>query len=203
MKRLRRWFLSGLVVVVPLVVTWLVLKFLFQSIDGILGPALVALHGKPLPGLGILATLVLIMVAGWIATGVAGGRAIRLWEGVLARIPLIRMVYGAAKQVLESVSREGGPSFQQVGLLEYPRPGVYVICFIANNVAIKFHDHAEQRIVAFVPTTPTPFTGNVVLVKREDVILLDLSVEDAVKMVVSGGIVVPGQFLVKSGGAVA
>jgi uncharacterized membrane protein len=203
MKRLRRWFLSGLVVVVPLVVTWLVLKWLFQTIDGILGPALVAMHGKPLPGLGIVATLLIILVAGWIATGVAGGRLIRLWESLLARIPLIRMVYSAAKQVLESVSREGGPSFQQVGLVEYPRTGMYSVCFIANRVPIKFPDHLEPRITVFVPTTPTPFTGNVVLVKPEDVILLDLSVEDAVKLVVSGGIVVPGQFLVKTSGVLA
>lgn len=184
--------------VVPLVVTYLVLKFLFQSIDGILAPLVVALHGKPLPGLGILATLLLVMVAGWITAGVAGGRMVRLWESLLSRIPLIRIVYGGAKQVLESFSRQGDTSFQHVGLVEYPRTGLYSFCFIANRVPIQHPDHIEPRITAFVPTTPTPFTGFVVLVKPEELILLDLSVEDGVKLVMSGGIVVPERFLVRT-----
>lgn len=199
--RLRRWFLSGLVVVVPLVVTYLVLKFVFESVDGILGPLVVTLHGKPVPGLGLLATLVLVLLVGSITAGVVGNRLLRFWESLMARIPLIRLVYGGARQVVESVSRQGGTSFQQVGLLEYPRPGLYSLCFLANKLPVRQSGRTEERLAVFVPSTPTPFTGFLVLVKPEELILLDLSVEAAVKLVVSGGIVAPEYFTARPGKA--
>ena len=199
--RLRRWFLSGLIVVVPLVVTYLVLRFVFETVDGILGPLVVTLHGKPVPGLGLLATLVLVMVVGSITAGVVGSRLVSFWERLMARIPLIRMVYGGARQVVESVSRKGGPSFQQVGLVEYPRPGLYSLCFVANKLPVHGSGGTDERLAVFVPSTPTPFTGFLVLVKPEELILLDLSVEAAVKLVVSGGIVAPESFTTRPGKA--
>ena len=189
--RIRRRFISGLLVVVPLVVTYLVLKFLFQTIDGVLAPLVVAIYGKPIPGVGLLATLLLVMLAGWVATGVAGGRIIRIWEGWLIRIPLIRIVYGAAKQFLESISASDGVSFKQVGLIEYPRQGLYSLCFLAGRLPVTRRDQPEDRISVFIPSTPTPFTGFVVMVPPDDVTPLDITIEDAVKMLVSGGIVVP------------
>ena len=187
----RRRFVSGILVVVPLGVTYLVLKFLFQTVDGILAPAVRAALGREIPGVGILVTVLLIMLVGWVATGVAGGRLIRIWEGWLVRIPLIRIVYGAAKQFLESVASRDGTSFKQVGLLQYPREGLYSICFLANRLSIRVRGETSERITAFVPSTPTPFTGMMVMVKPEDVIPLTLKVEDAIKLLVSGGIVVP------------
>jgi uncharacterized membrane protein len=188
---MRRRFISGLLVVVPLVVTYLVLKFLFQTIDGVLAPLVVAIYGRPIPGVGLLATILLVMVTGWIAAGVAGGRLIRIWEGWLIRIPLIRVVYGAAKQFLESVSGQDAQSFKQVGLIEYPRKGLFTLCFMANRLPVESRGQSEKRITVFVPSTPTPFTGFVVLVKPEEIIPLDLPVEEAIKLLVSGGIVVP------------
>ena len=182
-------------VVVPLVVTYLVLKFLFQTVDGVLAPLVVAIYGKPIPGVGILATILLVMVVGWIATGVAGGRLIRIWESWLIRIPLIRIVYGAAKQFLESVSGQDAQSFKQVGLIEYPRQGLYTLCFIANRLNIENHGQSEKRMTVFVPSTPTPFTGFVILVKPQEIIPLDVSVEDVIKLLVSGGIVVPEELV--------
>lgn len=196
---IRRRFISGLLVVVPLVVTYLVLRFLFQTVDGILAPAVVAVYGKPIPGVGLLATILLVMVTGWITTGVAGGRLIRIWEGWLIRIPLIRIVYGAAKQFLESVSRRNGTSFKQVGIIEYPRKGLFTFCFLANRLPLTTGEHTEERITAFVPSTPTPFTGFVVMVRVDEVIPLDLAIEDAIKLLVSGGIVVPEHLSQSSG----
>lgn len=190
-SRIRRRFISGLLVVVPLVVTYLVLKFLFQTIDGILAPVVQAVYGRNLPGVGLLATLLLVLIAGWVATGVAGGRIIRIWEGWLIRIPLIRIVYGAAKQLLESVSSSEGNSFKQVGLVEYPRRGIYSICFIANRLPLNTTPEQSTRITVFIPSTPTPFTGFVIVVRPEEIIPLSLPVEDAIKLLVSGGIVVP------------
>ena len=178
-RLIRRRFISGLLVVVPLVVTYLVLKFIFQAVDGILAPAVTAVYGRPIPGVGLLATILLVMVVGWIAAGVAGGRLIRIWEGWLIRIPLIRIVYGAAKQFLESISKSDGASFKQVGLVEYPRKGLFTLCFLANKLPIKRQDSSEMRMTVFVPSTPTPFTGFVILVSPDDVIPLSLPIEDA------------------------
>ena len=190
-SRIRRRFISGLLVVVPLVVTYLVLKFLFQTIDGILAPVVEAVYGRNLPGVGLLATILLVLLAGWVTTGVAGGRIIRIWESWLIRIPLIRIVYGAAKQLLESVSSSEGNSFKQVGLVEYPRRGIYSFCFLANRLPLDTTPEQATRITAFIPSTPTPFTGFVIMVRPEEVIPLNMRVEDAIKLLVSGGIVVP------------
>lgn len=187
----RRRFVSGILVVVPLGVTYLVLKFLFQTVDGVLAGAVQAVFGREIPGVGILVTVLLIMVMGQIAAGVAGGRLIRIWEGWLIRIPLIRIVYGAAKQFLESVANRDDSSFKQVGIIQYPRLGIYSICFLSNRLTVTVRGATEERITAFVPSTPTPFTGMVVMVKPEDVIPLSIKVEDAIKLLVSGGIVVP------------
>jgi len=194
---LRRWFLSGLLVVVPLVVTYLVLRFLFETVDGILGPWLMNSKGERIPGLGILVTFIIVMGMGMVAAGVLGSRLVKWWERLMARLPIVRMVYGGARQVVESVSREEGTSFQEVGLVEYPRPGMYSLGFVANRMPIVRGDVSEDRIAVFIPSTPTPFTGSFVLVKPADFILLDLSVEAALKLVVSGGIVAPERFLAK------
>jgi uncharacterized membrane protein len=197
---LRRWFLSGLLVVVPLVVTYLVLRFIFESVDGILGPFLATQDGRHIPGVGILVTLLIVMVMGMVATGVVGRRLLGWWERQMARLPIIRMVYGGARQVVESVSREKGTSFQEVGLIEYPRPGMYSLGFVANRISLTQGDATEQRVAVFVPSTPTPFTGSFVLVKPEEFVLLDLTVEAALKLVVSGGIVAPERFLARAKG---
>lgn len=189
--RFRRRFISGLLVVVPLVVTYLVLKFLFETIDGILAPLVQAVFKRHIPGVGLLATLLLVIVAGWITTGVAGGRLVKIWEAWLVRLPLVRVVYGAAKQVLESVSKGERSGFQQVGMVEYPRAGLFTICFLSNRLEVDARTGPEERITAFIPSTPTPFTGFVILVRPADVIPLDISVEEAIKLVVSGGIVAP------------
>jgi uncharacterized membrane protein len=138
-----------------------------------------------------LVTLLLIIIVGWVATGVAGGRLIRVWEGWLVRIPLIRIVYGAAKQLLESVSSKEKTGFKQVGLIEYPRKGLYTLCFLANRLPVSHRGGDETRVTAFIPSTPTPFTGFVILARPEEIIPLSLPVEDAIKLLVSGGIVVP------------
>jgi len=190
-SRFRRRFVSGLLVVVPLVVTYLVLKFLFEAIDGILAPAVTAIFKRPIPGVGLLVTLLFVIATGWIAAGVAGGKLIRMWENWLVRLPLIRVVYGAAKQFLESVSKREESEFKQVGLIEYPRKGLYTVCFLGNRLTVEREAGADERVTAFVPSTPTPFTGFVVLVRPEEVIPLDLPLEDAVKLLVSGGIIVP------------
>ena len=200
-SRIRRRFISGLLVVVPLVVTYLVLRWLFEAVDGILAPVVKAVYGKHIPGVGLLATLLLVMIAGWVATGVAGGKLIRIWEGWLIRLPIIRVVYGAAKQFIESVSGKESTSFKQVGLIEYPRKGIHQMCFLANRLTVVTNGVTEERLSLFVPSTPTPFTGFVVVARPEEFIPLDLPVESAIKMLVSGGIVVPEQLKISGGSA--
>jgi uncharacterized membrane protein len=189
--RFRRRFISGLLVVVPLVVTYLVLRFLFESIDGILAPVVQAVFKRHIPGVGLLVTLLLVIIAGWITTGVGGGRLLKMWEGWLVRLPIIRIVYGGAKQLMESVSKAEGTSFKQVGMIEYPRLGLYSLCFLSNRLDLELKGDPHQRITVFIPSTPTPFTGFVLLVRPEEIIPLRISVEDAIKLLVSGGIVAP------------
>lgn len=198
-SRLRRWFLSGLLVVVPLLCTWAVLKFLFETVDGIFGPFLVNSAGERIPGLGILASFLIVMLMGIVAAGVIGKRLVQWWEGLMARLPIIRMVYGGARQVVEQVGQEKGASFQEVGLIEYPRTGMHSLVFLANRIKYTQGDDTEDRIAVFVPSTPTPFTGSFVLVKAKDYIPLDMTIEEALKLVVSGGIVSPKQFVAKKG----
>jgi uncharacterized membrane protein len=195
-----RYFIAGVLIVVPLVVTYLVLKFLFETIDGILAPAVDAIFARHIPGVGLLATILLIFVAGIVGAGVLGQKLVRLWEKWLTRIPLIRVVYGSAKQLLEATAVPGSTTFMRVGLIEYPRDGVYSICFLTKHVEIKRDSGGDTYMSVFVPQSPTPFAGFVAFAKPTDIIWLDMSVEEGVKMVVSGGIVLPPVLMEKTEG---
>jgi len=188
---LKKYFISGVLVVVPLILTYIVLKFLFDTIDGILQPVIHELFGYYIPGLGLAVTLLLILLAGILTRNYVGARIYKIGERVLSKLPIIRPIYYSAKQLLESVTEPSIKSFKEVALVEYPRKGSWSIGFISNYVEIENNDTKQKHISIFIPSTPTPISGMVVLLPVDEVLLLEMSVEEGVKFLVSGGVVSP------------
>jgi uncharacterized membrane protein len=188
---IKRYFFSGILVIVPLIITYVVLRFFLSSIDGILSPLLVKYLGYDIPGLGIVITIIIVFIAGILTRGVLGRGAVSLWERFLNSLPLVRTIYSAAKQLLISVAEPKESMFQRVVVIPYPRLGMYCFAFAANEVALDSFGVIGDYVAVFIPSTPTPFTGFLVMVKKDEVYPTNISVEEAVKLIVSGGIVVP------------
>lgn len=189
---LRRQFLAGVLVVVPLILTYVVLRFLFEALDGILSPLLLKLLGIHIPGLGILATLLLIFLVGIFTTNVIGSTLVKYWDKLLARTPIIRVFYLAAKQLIEAFAVPNIKAFKEVVMIEYPRKGIFVIGFATTKTKLITADKGEKRLIGvYIPSTPTPMTGAIVFLPEEEVVSLDMPVEDGIKLIVSGGIVAP------------
>jgi uncharacterized membrane protein len=151
-----------------------------------------AVFGFNIPGLGIVLTVVIVLVTGIVVANLAGRKLVGVWEALLARIPLVRSVYSASKQVLETVFGAGGQSFRKVLMIEYPRRGLYTLAFQTGVGVGEVQDKTEQELITvFVPTTPNPTSGFVILVPRDEVLELDMSVEDGLKMIMSLGVVTP------------
>jgi len=180
-------------VVVPVILTYLVLRFLFETVDGILENYLHGILGYYRTGLGVLTILLLILLFGIMTRNIVGNKIYRMGDNLLTRVPLIRPIYSAAKQLLEGLTAGSDRgSFKEVGLVQYPRKGVYQLGFISRDrVPVEVAGDQREFTIVFVPSTPTPVSGNVVLVPREEVVRLDMSVEDAIKFLVSGGVASP------------
>jgi uncharacterized membrane protein len=191
---LRRYFLSGILVIVPLIITVLVLRFLFSGVDNLLSPFIAKLIHRNIPGLGIVATIVLIFIAGVLTANVIGSRLFKIWEIFFIKTPLVRTIYGSSKKLVEAMTTTGKHSFKQVVLVEFPRKGMFSFGFLTNEIRMDLADKTDELIAVFIPSTPTPFTGWTLLFRREEVITLDMSVEEGVKFFVSGGIASPEMF---------
>ena len=183
-KKLRAQFITGIVIVVPIGAAILILRWLFFSIDNILQPVAESLLGYTIPGLGLGITIVLIYLTGVVATNVIGRRLIRYGESLLARVPLFRYLYTGIKQILQSfaTSREGG--FLQVVLVEFPKKGMRAIGFVTSESRVE---SGEKLLSVFIPTSPNPTSGFLEIVRENDVIRTNISVDDALKMVLSVG----------------
>ncbi|MCH9023931.1 MAG: DUF502 domain-containing protein [candidate division Zixibacteria bacterium] len=191
LKIIKRYFVSGVLVVVPIILTIVVIKFIFETGDGLLQPYLQKLLGYSIPGLGIVVTLLLIILAGLLTRNFIGAEIHRLVEKMLTRLPIIRTIYSAAKQLLEAIALPSMSSFKEVVMIEYPRKDAYVICFISQKFKLEKDGQLRDFMAIFVPSTPTPISGMVIIVPAEDVIYLDMTIEEAIKYLVSGGVVSP------------
>ena len=197
MKRIRRYLVAGLLVWVPLGVTLFLLKVLVDLMDQtllLLPPPYRpdALFGFHIPGLGIVLSLAVLLVTGILAANLVGRQLVHLWESILQRIPFVRSIYSAAKNFAEIVLTDANQSFNKVLLIEYPRKGLYSLCFQTSTYLGEVQARTgEDVICVFVPTTPNPTSGLILMVPKSDVIELEMEVEDALKMVVSLGVVVP------------
>jgi uncharacterized membrane protein len=194
--RVRTYFLAGLLALIPLIVTIGILSWLFNVLDGFLGPYLYDWLGRPMPGLGLIATIVLVFAIGIVTTNIIGRRLMGAVDEALHRIPLVRSIYSMTKQVSDSLLQARTVAFQQVVLIEYPRRGLYQIGFVTGKIEGPLQDQlaakAGERLVnVFVPATPNPMAGNLVLLPERDVHVLGLSVQDGLKLVISGGLAAP------------
>ncbi len=199
---IKRHFISGVLVVVPFILTFIVLRFLFEAVDGILEPILHNLLGYYRTGLGLVTTLLIILLAGLLTRNFLGHRLFRFGERILERVPLIRPIYSASKQLLEALTRTNQQSFKEVALIEYPRKGVFQLCFVSRRINITTGGRSATYATCFVPSTPTPVSGMVVVVPVNEVLTLDMTVEEGIKFLVSGGVASPDLLTGKSGEAV-
>jgi len=183
-KKLRTQFAAGILVVVPIGVTILILYWIFVRLDNILQPIIRSIWGRTFPGVGFGATLVLIYLAGVIASNIVGTRLIHYGESFLARVPVVRQLYAGIKQILEGFSKPGKTGFMQVALVEFPREGMRAIGFITNE---SYDKSGERLLNVFIPTSPNPTSGFLEIVTEDKVIRTNISVDDALKMVVSAG----------------
>jgi uncharacterized membrane protein len=208
-RGLRRYLVTGLIIWLPLVVTVVVVRFLLRLMDRtlvLIPPAYrpEELLGFAIPGLGLVLTLAVLVVTGVLGANLFGRRIVGVWESLLHRIPLIRSIYSGAKQVAETVLSDGDASFKRVFLVEYPRKGVWSLCFQTSTRLAEIQHRTEQEVICvFVPTTPNPTSGFILLVPRQELIALDMSVDEGLKMIISLGVAVPKWAGPPDGGRVA
>jgi uncharacterized membrane protein len=190
-KHLKGTFIAGLFVVIPIGITIFILKFLFNFTDGILSSYLDRLFGLifhqdlHIPGLGIITGAVVIYLAGLLATNVLGTQLLKLGDNLLSRIPLVNSIYSSSKQLIK-VFREGKSSYRRAVFVEWPRTGVKAVGFVTAEV----ERNGEKMVVVYIPTMPNPTSGFALFFHEEDVFDSGMTVEEAVKFVVSGGAVV-------------
>lgn len=203
--KLRRYLVAGLLVWVPLFVTVLIIRFGVGLMDRTL--RLLPEQYRPeillqqlfstaepvvIPGLGVILTLVVLLLTGVLAANFVGRAFVGGWESLLHRIPIVRSIYSGAKNFAEIVFSDSSDSFKQVLLVEYPRKGVYSLAFQTSSELGEVQGRTGEDVVCcFVPTTPNPTSGFIIVVPRKDITVLDMEVDEALKMIISLGVVVP------------
>ena len=196
--RFRRHFLAGILVTSPILitvyVTWLIVTFIDAQVAGLLPNSLDFTKQLPhqIPGLGLIISIVVITFIGAITPGFIGRTLLKVGERILDNTPIVRSIYGAIKQIMETVMSTNSESFREVVLVEYPRKGIWVIGFVTGETKGEVQSlNKETLINVFIPTTPNPTSGFLLFLPKKDLIYMKMKVEDAVKMVISGGIVTP------------
>ena len=191
---LKRFFLTGLLIWVPLGITYWVISTIVKTLDGIIPPHIApqALFGLDIPGFGLLAVVLVVLVTGALGANLLGRRLVDLWEGLLARIPLVRSIYSSVKQVSDTILAPNGQAFRQAVLVQYPRQGLWTIAFITGKPSHEIeHKLPADCVSIYVPTTPNPTSGFFLMLPRAELIPLSIGVDAALKYVVSMGTVPP------------
>ena len=197
MKNFRRYLVAGLLVWLPIGVT----VFLLRILIGLMDRSLLLLPqqfrpenviGFGIPGLGFLLTIIILLLTGLLAANFVGKNLVSFWERLLDRIPFVRSIYSATKNFTEIVFSGSGESFKKVLLIEYPRKGIYSLAFQTSTELGEVQERlGEDLVCTFVPTTPNPTSGYIIVIPKKDIIELDMEVEAALKMIMSLGVVVP------------
>ena len=198
-QRLRSNFLTGLVLVTPIILTIYLLWGVINFIDDKVVPWLPNRYnpstylGKDIPGLGVLTFLIFTTIVGMVTKGFFGRQLIKFWESLVDRTPVFRSIYNALKQIAETVFTKSDQTFKSACLVEYPRRGIWVVAFVSTITRgeIKEKINKDEILTVFVPTTPNPTSGFLLFIPKKDVIILKMSVENAAKLVISAGLVVP------------
>lgn len=195
LKPLRQYLLAGLVVWLPILVTIGVLRFIVELLDRSIALLPKAYSpevwfGYPIPGFGVLLSFVILLLTGMVVTNFIGQRLVRWSELLLTRIPLVRSIYNATKQVIQTILSTDSDAFRKVLLIEYPRKGIWTLAFQTSHVSAHIANHVGKEMVSiFVPTTPNPTSGFLIMVPKDEIIEVDMSVDEAFKLIVSLGVV--------------
>ena len=199
-RRLRTYFFTGILVTTPIVLTIYIFWKLFKGLDSILidviNNLIVPFGLKPyhghIPGLGIIVMVIIIILAGALARNYVGNKLFRLGDWLVTRIPLISKIYIAIRQLFEAIFSEKREVFKQAVLFEYPRKGIYSIGFITQDTRGEIQERLTEDVYSvFLPTTPNPTSGYLLFVPKKDVVVLDMPIEEALKLIISGGAIVP------------
>ena len=190
----KRYFITGLLVIVPLGGTYLILRALFLTLEGVLGGLLKEYFRYYVPGLGVVALLLIIFLSGVLATNFLGRKILQIWESLLSRVPLIRNVYSLVKSIVETLSLQGQSreKFNRVVLVQFPQRGHYSIAFVTGLSMREVQTAIQQKMFnIYVPTTPNPTSGYLLMVPEEELVPLSMSVEEGMKLIISGGFCAP------------
>ena len=194
---MKKYLITGLLIWIPLVITIWVLKVIFDALDQSLLLLPAELHteswlGMHIPGLGVILTILVVFLSGLFATNFFGAQLVQLWHSVLHRIPVVNSIYSSVKQISDTLFSSSGDAFRKALLVQWPREGMWTIAFLTGTPGGDVVNHVPPDCVSvYVPTTPNPTGGYFVIVQRKDVIELDMSVDQALKYVISMGVVPP------------
>jgi uncharacterized membrane protein len=190
--KMKKIFTTGLLTILPLAITIYVFYLVFSFLDNLIGDLIQAILGYRIPGVGFAAGLLLILLIGFIASNIIGSRLVEYSHSLLQRLPLARGIYTSARQIIDAFTVQGKNAFQKVVLLEYPRKGLYVLGFVTGNSKgeIQEKTHASTLNI-FIPTTPNPTSGMLILAPSHEVIELEMTVEEGMKVIISGGLFSP------------
>ena len=201
MTRLRNYFLTGFIVAAPLAITVYIVWSFIGWIDSWVKPYIPSAWSPDtylpfaVPGFGLLVAIFVLTLIGFLAANIVGRSIVSVGEGLLGRMPLVRGVYKALKQIFETVLSNKNDMFRQVGLVEYPRKGVWSLVFVATEketeINVKLDKEGDPLVAVFMPCTPNPTTGFLMYVYRSEIVLLDMTIEDGAKLIVSAGLVAP------------
>ena len=196
---MKKYLITGLLIWIPLVITIWVLRLVVDTLD----QSLLLLPekwrtegflGVHIPGMGVILTLVIVFATGVFATNFFGAQLVRLWHGILHRIPVVNSIYSSVKQISDTLFSSSGQAFRKALLVQWPREGMWTIAFLTGTPGGDVVNHLPGDYVSvYVPTTPNPTGGYFIMVARKDVIELDMSVDEALKYIISMGVVAPGQ----------
>ena len=197
-RRIRNIFITGLLITLPIALTYFILQFLFKNLDT-LSPVFTQVlidmgapipEGYRIPALGLVITLLIVLAVGWFTTNFFGKQMINLGESIVEKIPFVRKIYKGSKQVVQSIAHADTTAFRKVVLLEFPRRGMLAIGFVTGSARGEVQEYTREDVLnVFVPTMPNPTSGFLVFAPPEDLTEIDMSIEDGIKYVVSGGIV--------------
>ena len=197
-RRIRNIFITGLLITLPIALTYFILQFLFKNLDT-LSPVFTQVlidmgapipEGYRIPALGLVITLLIVLAVGWFTTNFFGKQMINLGESIVEKIPFVRKIYKGSKQVVQSIAHADTTAFRKVVLLEFPRRGMLAIGFVTGSARGEVQKYTREDVLnVFVPTMPNPTSGFLVFAPPEDLTEIDMSIEDGIKYVVSGGIV--------------
>ena len=202
LTRLRNYLISGLLFWIPLILTIIVIKFFLEFINGLVPqeylPEAIFNLDTAIPGSGIILLFLIILITGILVTNILGRRLVSLWEKLLNRIPGFRNIYNILKKVSDTVLNTSSQSFKKAFLIQYPSKGIWVIAFQSGDYRGEAESIIGKKTInLFVPTTPNPTSGFFVLIPKKDAFELDISVEDAFKLVISAGVVTPNSVKIK------